>query len=95
MTDPILQNLIEGDLLGFVFACYTARIGSLVFAMMIFYLSGIVYIRMKSLFVVSLLWFFVGSIFIAMFRAFAFIPVAFVLLSLAGILIDLLYLKGR
>jgi len=90
-TDPLFVYLLEGDFLGFIFACYTQTIGSTIYAIGIFFISSVVYLRSKSLFIVSLIWIFVGSLFIGLFREFSFLAGMFTLLGIGGVLVEFVF----
>lgn len=88
-TDPLLQYLIEGDIIGFILACYTTTIGSTFYGLFIMTVAGLIYIRYKSLFMVSLLWLTIGGAFIMLTGMFAFLPVAFTILGIAGVMYEI------
>jgi len=90
-TDPLFVYFLEGDFLGFIFACYTQTIGSTIYAIGIFFISAVVYLRSKSLFIVSLIWIFVGSLFIGLFREFSFLAGMFSLLGIGGVLVEFVF----
>ena len=84
----MFQYILEGDLLGFILACYTTTIGSVFYALCIFFVSAVVYIRQKSLFIVSLIWLFVGGAYITLFFEFSPVAVWFTILGVAGIFVE-------
>jgi len=84
-TSPLFPYLLEGDFIGFVFATYTTTIGSVFYAIGIFFVSAVIYIRQRSLFIVSIIWLFVGGSFIALFWEFSAVAVWFTLLGIAGL----------
>lgn len=84
--DPLLQYLVEGDLIGFVVACYTTRIGSLFWAMLWMTLGTITYIRTKQLVIVAVLFTLLGGLFMASAKVFSFVATFFLALGLAGLL---------
>jgi len=88
--DPLFQYLLNFDLIGFVFACYTSIIGPLAFGIPLLFISTILYIRQKSLFIVSIIWILVGGSFIASMMELSFFAVAFTIFGLAGVFVQLI-----
>ena len=87
--DPLFQYLLSMDLVGFVFACYTSVIGPLAFGLPILFISAVLYIRQKSLFIVSMVWLLVGAGFISAMAELSPLAVVFTALGLAGVLVQL------
>jgi len=94
-TSALFQYVLEGDLIGFVLACYTQTVGSIFYAICIFFISSVIYIRQKSLFAVSLIWLFVGGSFITLFWEFSFVAVWFTILGVAGIVVEFILVWRR
>ena len=88
--DPLFQYLLSMDLIGFVFACYTSVIGSLAFGIPTLFVSAILYIRQKSLFIVSVVWLLVGAGFISAMAELSPLAVIFTVLGIAGVLVQLI-----
>lgn len=94
-TDPLFQYILNADLIGFVFACYTSTIGSTFYAVLMFFVSAVIYIRQKSLFIVSLLWLFLGGSYITLFWEFSSVAVLFTVLGVAGIVTEFILVWRR
>jgi len=94
-TSPPFQYLLEGDFIGFVLSCYTTTIGSTFYAISIFFVSAVIYIRQRSLFTVSIIWLFVGGTFIALFWEFSAVAVWFTLLGIAGLFAEFITVWRR
>jgi hypothetical protein len=89
-SDPLFQYVLENNLLGFVLACYTSTVGSVFYAICIFFVSAVIYIRQRSLFVVSLIWLLVGGSFVVLFWAFSPVAVWFTLLGICGVVAEII-----
>jgi len=87
-ADQLIQYLLEGDLLGFVTACYTSRIGEGFYVIIMLGVFGVVYNRTKSLAVCGILWLLVGGALIYTMPIVSPIAVIFVTFGLVGILYD-------
>jgi len=94
-TSPLFQYLLEGDFIGFILACYTTTIGSVFYAISIFFVSAVIYIRQRSLFIVSIIWLFVGGAFIGLFWEFSAVAVWFTLLGIAGLFAEFITVWRR
>jgi hypothetical protein len=92
---PLFQYILAGDFLGFVLACYTTTVGSVFYAVCIFFVSAVIYIRQKSLFIVSLIWLFIGGSYITLFWEFSAVAVWFTILGIAGIFVELILVWRR
>jgi len=93
--DPLMQYLLEFDLIGFVFACYTSVIGPLAFGIPILFISTILYLRQKSLFIVGAVWILVGGSIMSSMIELNFIAVIFTLIGVAGVLMQLIFSWGK
>jgi len=60
--DLLLAYLANLDLLGFVVACYTTRIGEAFYALIMFTFSVIIYNRTQNLMYCIILWLLVGTL---------------------------------
>ena len=89
-NDPLFQYIIDFDLVGFTFAAYVSVIGSLAFGIPVLFISAVLYIRQKSLFIVSMVWLLVGAGFISAMSELGFIAVAFISFGVAGVLVQLI-----
>jgi hypothetical protein len=58
------QYLFVGDFIGFIFACYTSIMGEIFFAWIATMIGAAVYIRLKNLAVMGIIWILVGTILI-------------------------------
>jgi hypothetical protein len=87
--DPLLQYIWEFDLLGFVFACYYSIIGPLALGLPTMFLSVVLYIRQKSLLIVSIVWMLIGASMVAGMVELAPVAVLFSALGIAGVLAQL------
>jgi len=94
-VSALMQYLIEGDILSFIFSCYTTKIGGLFFAFMVFIPCIVLYIRTRSLILVSIIWLFVGTSFIVLFWEFSFIAFLFDALGIAGIFFEFMTIWRR
>jgi hypothetical protein len=94
-TDPLFQYVLNGDLIGFVLATYTSTIGNVFYAVAVFFVTSVIYLRQKSLFLVSLLWLFVGGSFILLFWEFSSVAVLFTILGVAGIVVEFILVWRR
>lgn len=94
-TDPLLQYLIEGDLLGFITACYTRIFGNTIFGLLAFFVGGVLFIRTRSPFLVGLLWVLVGMVFVKLFGLYSSIAVAFLALGFGGLIFGVMFSWGR
>ena len=65
-VDPLWQYILEGDFLGFIVACYTLLMGEGFYAYVMLIAFGILYIRTRSLALVSVAWTVIGSFFIVL-----------------------------
>lgn len=89
-TDPLFQYLLEGDYLYFVIACYTTVMGQAFWGIIVFFLSAVVYLRTKSLFIVGLIYMLLGPTFIMLFWEFSFLAVLFTIIGIASVLAQFL-----
>jgi len=94
-TSPLFPYLLEGNFLGFILSTYTSTIGSVFYAISIFFVSAVIYIRQRSLFIVSVIWLFVGGSFIALFWEFSAVAVWFTLLGIAGLFAEFITVWRR
>jgi len=87
----LFQFLAEGDLLGFIQGIYVLSFGSvdIFFAFVTMLGLGAVYIRTRSLILISILWLLVGSFFIAAMPLVAGIGVLLVIFGISGLLYQL------
>lgn len=62
VKDLVDQYLLKGDLLGFLQACYTQRIGEMFYVLLLIIVLAPIYIRMQSLTYVSIIFMMFASI---------------------------------
>jgi len=60
--DLLLAYLTNLDLIGFVTACYTTRIGEAFYALVLFTISLTIYLRTQNLMYCIVLWLLVGTL---------------------------------
>ena len=84
--DPLLQSLLNGDVLGFVISCYTSVMGQSFYGFVLFMFFGVLYNRTKSLALCSILWLLLGGAWITTTAIVSPIAVVLVALGLTGIL---------
>lgn len=89
-TNPLFAYILQGDYLYFVIACYTSVLGSSFFGIIAFFISAIIYLRTKSLFLVGLMYMLIGPTYIVLFWELSFIAVIFTIIGLASIFVELL-----
>jgi hypothetical protein len=94
-TDPLMQYVLNGDLIGFVLATYTSTIGNVFYAVAVFFVTSVIYLRQQSLFLVSLLWLFIGGSYIALFWEFSSVAVLFTVLGVAGLFVEFIMVWRR
>lgn len=58
------QYLLNYDLVGFIFACYTDTMGQTFFVLCTMLFTAPLYIRLKNLTIMGVLWLLIGGIFI-------------------------------
>lgn len=87
--DPLLQNLLNGDVLGFVISCYTSVMGQGFYALVLLIVFGVVYNRTHSLALCSILWLLLGGLWILTVPIISPIALVLVAFGLAGILYSL------
>jgi len=66
MSDLITQYLLQGDLVGFIFAVFTSSMGEYFYGIIVLVLTVPLYIRTQSLTYVYLLWALLGGILTAL-----------------------------
>jgi hypothetical protein len=93
LEDSLMQYLYNGDIIGFVVACYTSRIGEGFYAVCMLMLFGVVYNKTKSVAFCCILWLLIGGALIASMPVISPVAVIFTTLGLAGILFILI--EGR
>ena len=86
MADPLLQYLLNGDILGFTIACYTTTMGQGFYALVLLIFFGVLYNRTHSIALCSILWLLLGSSFIATTMIVSPIAIVLVALGLTGII---------
>jgi len=64
--NPLWQYLINGDLIGFINAVFTSRLGELWYALIVFAITFPLYLRTQSLIFVCILWILLGNILVVM-----------------------------
>lgn len=86
-----LQYLWTGDILGFIIACFTYAFGSpdVFFAVAAMIPVMAIYIRTKSLLLLSIMWILVGGIFLAVFPLVSPFAVLFLVLGIGSMLFQL------
>lgn len=90
MADPLLQQLLNGDVIGFVISCYTTAIGQGFYALTLLIFFGALYNKTKSVALCSILWLLLGGTWIVTMPEVSPIAVLLVTLGLSGVLYSLL-----
>jgi len=88
-TDPFIQYLIEGDIIGFIIACYTSPMGELFYAFVLVMVFAPLYLRTRSVGLCAILWMLLGATFIVTTAIVSPIAVLLTVFGLAGILYSL------
>jgi hypothetical protein len=83
------QYLLNYDLVGFIFACYTSTIGQTFFVILAMLFTAPLYIRTKNLTVLGILWLLIGGIFIVAMPIVSPMAVLLTVLGLAAVLYKL------
>lgn len=92
-VDLLMQYLINGDLLGFLVACFTTRMGQSFYAFIAFIVSVPLYNRTQTVIFPVVLWLLLGGLF---FIAMPMIsPVAVLLVIVAITVVMLRLFVGR
>jgi len=86
MADPLLQSLLNGDIIGFVISCYTSTMGQGFYAWMLLMFFGVLYNRTRSVALCSILWLLLGGAWIVTAMEVSAIALILVALGLTGIL---------
>lgn len=89
-SDLLLIYLIDGNLVGFILACYTSRLGMAFYGILLLLFSGIFYNRTKSMAYLSIMWLILGGAFIGLTWVFSPIAVILVVFGLVGIIYSLI-----
>lgn len=92
LTD-LMQYLYNGDIIGFVIACYTSRIGEGFYAIMMLMLFGIVYNKTKSATLCEILWLLIGGALIVAMPIISPVAIIFMVLGLTGLVYSMV--EGR
>lgn len=80
------QYLLAGNLIGFIFACYTVQIGQTVFVLIAILISVPLYVRLKNLTVLAIAWIVLGSVLIAAMPIVSPFAVLLVVLGIAAVI---------
>lgn len=83
--DPLVQSLLNGDILGFVIACYTSVMGQGFYAFVLLIGFGVVYNKTRSVALCSILWLLLGGLWITTAAVVSPVAVILVALGLGGI----------
>lgn len=94
MADLFITYLIDGDIIGFVIACYTDKMGMAFYGYVLAILSGIFYNRTKSVPFVSVMWLLLGGTFITLTWRFSPIAIILVTFGLVGVIYSLFEKEG-
>lgn len=89
MADPFIQYLMQGDLLGFIIACYTSPMGMGFYGYLLAMFSIIFYNRTRSIGFISIMWLVLGGVFISLTWMFSPLAVILVTLGIVGIIYSL------
>ena len=82
--NPLFQHLLDGDILGFIVACYTTTIGVYFYGIILLIVSVILYNRSKSVGLVSVLWILLGGGFMVVFGLFSPLAIVLVIFGITG-----------
>ncbi len=80
------QYLLAGNLIGFIFACYTVTIGQSVFVLIAILISVPLYVRLKNLTVLAIAWILIGGVLIAAMPIVSPFAVLLVVLGIAAVI---------
>lgn len=80
------QYLLAGNLIGFIFACYTVQIGQTVFVLIAILISVPLYVRLKNLTVLAIAWIVLGGVLIAAMPIVSPFAVLLVVLGVAAVI---------
>ncbi len=80
------QYLLSGNLIGFIFACYTVTIGQTLFVLITILICVPLYVRLKNLTVLAIAWIVLGGVFIAAMPIVSPFAVLLVVLGIAAII---------
>lgn len=94
MADLLMQYLMNGDIIGFVIACYTARMGMAFYGLMLMIFSGIFYNRTKSVAFISVMWLVLGGTFELLTWVFSPLAVLLIVFGLVGVIYSLFEKEG-
>jgi len=86
MVDPLLQYILNGDVIGFVIACYTSVMGQGFYAFVLLIFFGGLYNRTRSLALCSILWLLLGGMWITTVAIVSPIAMILVAMGLTGII---------
>jgi hypothetical protein len=87
-TNPLFQYILEGDYLYFVVACYTTVMGQAFFGLVAFFVSAVVYLKTKSLYLVGFLYILFGPTYLALVREFSFLAALFTVVGVVSVLAE-------
>jgi hypothetical protein len=80
------QYLLAGNLIGFIFACYTVTMGQTIFVLIAILISVPLYVRLKNLTVLAIAWIVLGGVFIAAMPIVSPFAVLLVVLGVAAVI---------
>lgn len=84
--DPLIQSLLNGDIIGFVISCYTSVMGQSFYGVVLLIMFGGLYNRTRSLALCSILWLLLGGAWIAAAAIVSPLAMILVAMGLAGII---------
>lgn len=84
--DLLLQYLLAGDLLGFIVACYTTRIGQVFYALIALIITVPLAIRTQSITYVAIIWILLGGLFQAAMPVISPVAVFLIILGVGSLL---------
>lgn len=80
------QYLLAGNLIGFIFACFTVTIGQSVFVLIAIIISVPLYVRLKNLTVLAIAWILLGGVLIAAMPIVSPFAVMLVVMGIASVI---------
>lgn len=86
MADPLIQSLLDGNVIGFVVACYTSVMGQYFYGMLLLIFFGGLYNETRSIPLCAILWLLLGGSWIIVASVVSPIAMLLVAFGLTGIL---------
>lgn len=85
-VDLLMTYLVEGNLLGFIVACYTSRIGQFFWMIIILMFTVPLALRTNSIVYVAVVWLVLAGVFQAVIPMISPVAVIFVIMAITGLI---------